>query len=207
MLGIHTIVPHRIGRQIISARHRASFPERPVQEFAPHVTLYLCRFSKPAYWQLLAAVRGRRFPSVVIHFDRVRVTADQRGLRTAVLGVRRTKALARLHASLIKLSNPLRGDLLRKKDVLRIRSGVFSVAERNVTVRYGYRGAGSRYAPHVTVTHAPIRSGNLRQLLRSLRSLVGMSWRANRMVVGLYRYSNLAGRYVGQSRERIIRLG
>ncbi len=206
VLGIHIVVPARIARRVTSARHRAYFLDPPVQHFPLHVTLYLCSFSRAAYRQLLKDFRYRRFPSVVVHLDRVRILPGNGDRRIVTFQVRRTRTLVRLHAAVMLLGNRRRKNLLRKKDVRRIRTGEFSAYERRLTVRFGYRRAGRGFSPHVTVAPVPVRRATTRQLVGNLRDVAGSSWRAKRLVVGLYRFNNMTGRYVGRVRERRIRL-
>lgn len=206
VLGVHLTVPFRIARRITSARKRAYFLGHTLPEFPPHVTLYLCRFSREAYLQLLTDLRGLRLPTAAIQIDRVQAKPENRDSRFVVLQIQRTKSLVRLHTIVTTLGNRLRKNLIRKKDIQRIRTGEYSTFERNNTVRFGYRGAGRGFLPHLTVSRVPGRPAVARQLARSLAGMVGVSWRAKTMVVGLYRYNTGVGHYVGQARERIVRL-
>ncbi|MBI5404912.1 MAG: 2'-5' RNA ligase family protein [Candidatus Kerfeldbacteria bacterium] len=206
ILGIHLNVPRSTAKRIVAARNRSNALRRPDQDFEPHVTLYLCRLSRPAFRQLLADIRTRRLPSVVLHLDRVRARTAERDFRFVVLQVRRTKSLVRLHQAVAAAGNRLRAGQLRKKDILRIRIGEYSTFERTTTVRFGYRWAGPGFSPHVTVSRSPVRPSAARHLAQQLRDIVGTSWRAKSLVVGLYRYNNASRRYVGRAVERTVRL-
>ncbi|MBI4089851.1 MAG: hypothetical protein HY421_00445 [Candidatus Kerfeldbacteria bacterium] len=205
-LGVHLAVPPSITRRILSLRKDALFVRDQSADASFHVTLYLCRFSRPAYDQLLAELRLVRIRPIVVALDRVEVTLDQGRRRFVSFRVRRTQSLVAAHRRILQIGNRLRLGQIREKDIVRIRSGQYSRREREQTVRFGYRGAGPGFSPHVTISEGEYLASPLRKLMHAARQVEGSAWTAKTMVVGLYRYSNTSDRYVGRFQEHRIRL-
>lgn len=206
ILGVHLPVPSSIARRVLTLRKGALFVRDRSAATSFHLTLYLCRFSRQAYQQLLTELRQARIRAIVVTLGRVEVTLDHDQPRFVSLRIRRTPSLMAAHRQILKIGNRLRAGQLRAKDVVRIRSGQYSRREREYTVRFGNRGAGLGFSPHVTISQGRYQASPLRKLMRAVRQVQGSSWTALTMVVGLYRYSNTSDRYVGRFQEHRIRL-
>ncbi|MFA6908345.1 MAG: 2'-5' RNA ligase family protein [Patescibacteria group bacterium] len=207
ILGIHLNIPEPFARRILEAIRKTQIVYPRNYTYTPHMTLYLCRFS------------ARRFPVLIHSLEALQL----KPVRITPIGVRahrhknhaflsldlvRTSTILQLHAQILRIANPMRGNLLRSRDKSRLAQNIFSAKERRLLSQYGYHRVAGAYRPHITLGEIAWKQGHSRvtQLTKTLRTLNGIKITLSHLVIGMYRYDQATETYTEPSVERLLRL-
>lgn len=166
---------------------RKYFGVRLVDE--PHITLYLCKFPQKNYDKLLeafAAHKLKRFPVTIsdIKIEKLFYFYEARGT-----------ALNQLHKKVLRTANPYRENLIRHKDLIRIKNGQLDKSKIRRLLAYGYTQVLSGFNPHITLGTKAVT------IPKALLRIPQTKYIATSFVVSLCKYYEDTDAYVTMKKQ------
>jgi len=202
-------VPDTVRRGIMALRRRFDFEDDERSRFSPHITVYLCRIGGLRdFREGLRRLVGARLRVPTVQLLAARMSRGD-GSPLMYIGVRRSRSLDALHRAVVNTINPIRGKMVRAKDVARMRSGALGAGGALLLRQFGYQDVAERFHPHVTVGTLRPHQSSLIVLDRFRQEPArwkASKWRERRLVVGCYHFDEARGRYVGVCEEAVLDL-
>ena len=101
-------------------------------------------------------------------------------------GFQDTSKLQELHEKVLAVANPLRGDLIRDKDVERFKKGIFSEEEFSFIKEYGYQYVKKFFNSHITIGEVEESKPEILEILKEgLEGIKGQQILVDRISVKL----------------------
>ncbi|MBI4094219.1 MAG: DUF1045 domain-containing protein, partial [Candidatus Liptonbacteria bacterium] len=116
------------------------------KNYFPHVTIYMTEFPVKNIPKVKKVLRNFAAKTKPFHATSLKYRQSADGYID--VDYRKSKEIKDLQKKVIALLNPLREGLSRPKDEARI-SELSKAQQRNIK-RYGYRGVGAEFFPHIT---------------------------------------------------------
>lgn len=118
----------------------------------PHITLYSCKFDEAKYPELIEKLRSISMEPFYITIGDLSVTKHDKNNNMFVsFGFENIGKLQELHEKVLAIANPLRGDLVRDKDIERYKKGIFTDEEFSFIKEYGYQYVKKFFNSHITI--------------------------------------------------------
>ncbi len=139
----------------------------------PHITLYSCRFDDSKYSELVEKLREIKMEKFLAHLGKLQISKHDKNNNIFVaFEIEDAGKLLELHEKVLEIANPLRGSLIREKDVKRFEKGIFTAEEFSAIEKYGYQYVKQYFNPHITIGEIQNDDPELLTLLRD--HLVGL---------------------------------
>lgn len=208
IIGIHFNIPKPVSGIISKTIKRVVISYPSNYEYAPHITVYLCRFPAEKFSKLIGRIKALKSQPISLKVSRVRAQRDIDNQAFISLTFAKTEQIKKLQRHIFQTANNLRSGLIRSKDQGLLKQGVLSEKERLYLTKYGSYRILSLYSPHITLGKAPWHQATLtvKKCEQSLRLLRGFPLTLSTLVVGLYKYDNTKGKYTKVIREEKIAL-
>ncbi len=189
LVGIHLNLPRDIEKKIsVHKKDRLFYPGN--YKTLPHITLYIARFKKQKFGKLYEELSIKNFQSFKIKLGLVKSIYRHKEF-FLYLNIFKTKPIIDFHQKVVMISNKLRGDLIRRKDLLRVKEGLYSDKEVEQIKKYGYLRVLKYFEPHITlgIVGTGIDLEKLKNRLKiNYHSIINKSFRVNYFTIGLYLY-------------------
>ncbi|MFZ5391144.1 MAG: 2'-5' RNA ligase family protein [Patescibacteria group bacterium] len=204
-LGIHINLPSQLVLSIKKAKDRVGLEYWGNYNFDPHITLYLSRFSRKNFSKLVSGLTNLSVRPFKLRISSVMFAQEEGGV-FCYLSVARSVNLLKLHKLVVNSANGLRENLLRQKDVFKIKKGYYNATQEGYIKKYGYLRVLKFFNPHVTlgqVANNEFDKKKFRDLFIIFRNRI---IEVNSLTVGLYSYDNKKGIYRKEILSRSISL-
>lgn len=186
---IRIALPSDISEQIIKVKKKTGVYYPNAEDTIPHITLYACKFDESAYESLLNKLREVSQPSFALALSPVKTEIHNKykeGNIFVYFGFEETDALEKLHQEVVSIANPLRGNLIRYKDIERFKKGLFSEEEFSFIEQYGYQYVGKNFNSHITIGEVEKEKAFLlEEVKEDLNILAGQTFRIDKFFVKL----------------------
>lgn len=209
-IGVHIDLPLALRRQITSLRSTLDVKYASHQSLPPHLTLHLARIRSSSFPQLLRALTGLHPKPFTVRLTSLRCDIEGDRLFFSQ-GVRMTPSLFALHQQIVRVTNTIRGNLVRSKDLERIKNSVYAKEQATFIRRYGYLRVLKNFRPHITVGSmqlppAPVIQKRIRERVQQhAHALTSHNFVCDAFTVGLYLFDTTHGKFLRSPRdERII---
>ncbi|SRR5258708_2203880 len=141
-----------IARKIMEIKRQVNTYYPDHEESSPHVSIYSCKFDEEKYSQLLEVLSHIDIPAfTAVIGPLVFKEMPKRNYTFVSLNFANAEAFVDLHKKVLAIANPLRGGLVRQKDINRHVNGEMSKEGWRATQEYGFQYFMERYLPHMTI--------------------------------------------------------
>ncbi len=206
ILGVHIPIPPKLAKLIVSVKSKNYINYPGNYKYQPHITIYLCRFTKEKFRKLLRNLKTNNIKSFVLKIGKLKQQSDGKIL-FIYLSLVKNEYLISFHKYILKMANPLRGMLIRSKDKIKIKSGDYTNIQKRYLLKYGYHRVLKFFIPHITLGELAANDiKKLKHLKSDLNKLKGIEFRINYYIVGLYKYDIKKKDYCGTVIEEKIDL-
>lgn len=187
-IGIHIDLPKYIAQKTISVRKRAN---RYKNSFLhPHITLVYMRFKKENFNQLIENLNKQDFVQGQVKLGIVKKTKIKNKDKYFIyLSLRNIVFINNLHKQTLLVANKLRRELLRAKDVKRLKTGQLTKQEIIYLKKYGNSRVLKNYNSHITLGELNTNQiSQFNKMKRELAVLTGRNVKINQYKVGLFEF-------------------
>lgn len=157
------------------------------EDSLPHITLYGCKFEEGKYEELIDTLKKLKISQSNFTLTDLRFSEMPKKNYTFVaFDIIEKEKLQDIHETVLSAVNPLRGDLVRNKDIERYKNGKMTEEEFSFTKKYGFQYYMEKYRPHITI--GVIETGDKYKeniLKQKLMHLEGTTFVADKIFVKL----------------------
>jgi|SRR3989344_2448249 len=155
------------------------------EESKPHSTLYFSRFDEEKYSELIEKLKKIDLKPFEVKIGKLRfIELPKRNSTFIALDFEDETKFRELHEKVLNIANPLRGGLIRHKDVERHESGQMSEEGWEATQRYGFQYFMENYKPHLTIGTIDIGDKEKEETLkREFNEFIGKTFMVDRIYV------------------------
>lgn len=215
-LGIHIPLPRPAIRKIHRLRKVFSFAKkyRSYYRLIPHITLHLARLNPSDFDPLYRSLEGMPKKPFFVSFASLH--CDMKTQRVPVFisqKIHRSRSLLFLHEKIVRKTNILRRDLIRAKDLERMKKGMYTKKEIAHIRKYGYLLVMKNFFPHISLGAMTgdisfSEKQRVRKIVRKHASVLrGEKFFCDHIIVGLYTFDTVKGDFVNSKKiERVLSL-
>lgn len=142
-------IPLPVAHQKVIKKLRKELGHDPIIKQA-HITLYMCRFERASYKLLIKSLYDTELNKFSVNIDRLTFTPSKNGGKFCSIKIK-GKSLQKIHEQIVSIANPLRNNLIRSKELQRVKDDVYSKKEIELLYKYGYVEVMENYRPHITI--------------------------------------------------------
>jgi 2'-5' RNA ligase len=174
----------------------------------PHITLYSCKFDESKYSELLNVLSNLKISPQEFTLSELTFSyIPKRNYTFVYFDVVERNKLQNIHEIVLNSINPLRGDLVRNKDVERYKKGAMTESEFAFTQKYGFLYFMEKYNPHITIGVFTKEDQYKENILKvNLKGLVGKKFIADKIFVKLKKRAILDEKVIFESETTEIKL-
>jgi len=206
ILGVHIPIPPNQAKLIASVKSKNHIEYPGNYKYQPHITIYLCRFTKAKFKKLFKNLKTKNFKSFLLRIGKLEKQTNNKN-SFIYLSLVKNKSLILFHEYILKIANPLRGELIRSKDKIKIESGEYTNIQKRYLLKYGYYRVLKFFIPHITLGELTANDiKKLKHFKSDLNKLKGIEFRINYYIIGLYKYDTKKKDYCGTVIEEKIDL-
>ncbi len=179
--------PQDVSSQIVEVKSVSGLSYPDHEDSLPHATLYSSKFDDRKYPELLRQLEAMNAEAFDVALGGlVLKKMPERNYIFCSLNFQDKTPLQQLHEKVLGITNPLRGDLIRQKDIERFQNGKMSPEGWLATQKYGFQYFMERYDPHITIGVLPMgNESRAEELKDQLKQLEGKAFNIDRMYVKL----------------------
>ncbi len=186
-LAVLVYLPEAIAKSIQSIKDKTGVYYPDHESSVPHITLYSCKFDEAKYSELLEKLQVMSMEPFSITIGDLHVAKHDKNKNMFVsFGFEDIGKLQELHEKVLAIANPLRGDLIRDKDIERFEKGIFSEEEFSFIKEYGYQYVKKFFNSHITIGEVDENKPEILEILKEgLEGIKGQQVLVDRMSVKL----------------------
>lgn len=188
-ISVTTYPPQEVSDFIMDIKKSTGVYYPDHEESLPHSTLYFCKFDESKYQTLMDDLQQIEVPAFEATIGELQF--EEQPLKNNVFvsfNFKDPEKFADLHNKILAIANPLRGDLVRFKDIERYKNGKMSEEAWEGTQKNGFQYFRDKYYPHITVGSIEVNDQEKVQILKSkLKELEGKSFFVDKILLRLKR--------------------
>ena len=181
-------IPNTLSSTILRTKKVVVAKNKVRHRTIPHITLYLARYSRKGYAQLVKKLAREELRGATMRLQMLAVEHRSSGpYLYFVIG--KTSDLMALHRKVVLLSNEFRPPMLRRKLAADLAAGACQKQIASYVQKYGSDLVMGNFHPHITIGTVESREAlkNLASIIRELKRLEGRVFSPQYMEVGLFK--------------------